>query len=39
MDTSAALVSLYDYEVATKRILSGPAWDYHAAVAPPGPGT
>lgn len=27
-DTSPAPVSLYDYEVAAKRILSGPAWEY-----------
>ncbi len=27
-DASPALVSLYDYEVAAKRILSGPAWEY-----------
>jgi 4-hydroxymandelate oxidase len=27
-DTSPALVSLYDYEVAAKRILSGAAWEY-----------
>jgi len=27
-DASPALVSLYDYEVAAKRVLSGPAWEY-----------
>jgi 4-hydroxymandelate oxidase len=27
-DTSPALVSLYDYEAAAKRILSVPAWEY-----------
>jgi 4-hydroxymandelate oxidase len=27
-DTPLPLVSLYDYEVAAKRILSGPAWEY-----------
>jgi len=27
-DTSPPLVSLNDYEVAAKRILSGPAWEY-----------
>src|ERR1700728_1447002 len=26
--SSPALVDLYDYEVAAKRILSGPAWEY-----------
>jgi 4-hydroxymandelate oxidase len=27
-DSSPALINLYDYEVAAKRILSGPAWEY-----------